>query len=53
MRYASNADLPPGVRNHLPEHAQDIWREAFNHAWTNTPATRAARKFRIASRGRR
>jgi cation transport regulator len=33
MPYASNEDLPPGVRNHLPPHAQDIFREAFNHAW--------------------
>jgi cation transport regulator len=29
-----NADLPPTVRNHLPEHAQDIFPEAFNHAFT-------------------
>ncbi len=28
-----NADLPPSVRSHLPEHAQDIFREAFNHAY--------------------
>jgi cation transport regulator len=21
------------VRAHLPDHAQDIYREAFNHAW--------------------
>jgi cation transport regulator len=34
MPYPSNDDLPPSVRNHLPEHAQDIYREAFNHAWT-------------------
>jgi cation transport regulator len=27
-----NADLTPSVRSHLPEHAQDIIREAFNHA---------------------
>ncbi|HET8995315.1 MAG TPA: ChaB family protein [Acetobacteraceae bacterium] len=33
MPYASNDDLPPAVRDHLPEHAQDIFREAFNHAW--------------------
>ena len=32
MPYAVNADLPPSVRSHLPEHAQDIFREAFNHA---------------------
>ncbi len=33
MPYAINADLPPSVRNHLPDHAQDIYREAFNHAY--------------------
>jgi cation transport regulator len=31
MPYEVNADLPPSVRAHLPEHAQDIFREAFNH----------------------
>ncbi len=33
MPYATNADLPPPVRAHLPAHAQDIYREAFNHAF--------------------
>ncbi|HVO16897.1 MAG TPA: ChaB family protein [Alphaproteobacteria bacterium] len=33
MPYASNEDLPPSVRNHLPPHAQDIYRAAFNSAW--------------------
>jgi cation transport regulator len=33
MPYEMNADLPPSVRSHLPEHAQDIFREAFNHAY--------------------
>ena len=33
MPYRVNADLPPAVRNHLPPHAQDIYREAFNHAF--------------------
>lgn len=33
MPYASNDDLPPSVRNHLPPHAQDIYREAFNRAF--------------------
>lgn len=32
MPYATNAELPASVRNHLPAHAQDIYREAFNHA---------------------
>jgi cation transport regulator len=31
--YDTNSDLPPAVRGHLPEHAQNIYREAFNHAY--------------------
>jgi cation transport regulator len=33
MPYRVNDDLPPGVRSHVPEHVQDIYREAFNHAY--------------------
>ncbi len=33
MPYQVNADLPASVRSHLPPHAQDIYREAFNHAF--------------------
>jgi len=33
MPYRTNEDLPPSVARHLPLHAQDIYREAFNHAW--------------------
>ena len=33
MPYASNDDLPPAIRNHLPPHAQDIFRATFNNAW--------------------
>ncbi len=33
MPYRTNADLPASVSSHLPEHAQDIYREAFNHAY--------------------
>lgn len=32
MPYASNDDLPDSVRHVLPSRAQDIFREAFNHA---------------------
>ncbi len=32
MPYASNLELPAAVRDHLPAHAQDIFREAFNSA---------------------
>jgi len=33
MPYKTNKELPENVRNVLPVHAQDIYREAFNHAW--------------------
>jgi cation transport regulator len=33
MPYERNADLPQNLRRVLPEHAQDIYREAFNHAY--------------------
>jgi cation transport regulator len=33
MPYAANEELPPSVRHHLPAHAQDIYRAAFNNAW--------------------
>ena len=33
MPYLNNADLPDRVRTHLPDHAQSIFREAFNHAY--------------------
>ncbi len=33
MPYETNEDLPPRVRNVLPDHAQDIYRAAFNNAW--------------------
>ncbi len=46
MPYASNDDLPPSVRDHLPPHAQDIFREAFNHAFARHADE--ATVFRIA-----
>lgn len=33
MPYRTNDELPPAVQRALPEHAQDIYREAFNHAF--------------------
>jgi cation transport regulator len=33
MPYESTEDLPAPVRGHLPMHAQEIYRGAFNHAW--------------------
>ena len=33
MPYTSNEALPSSVRNHLPPHAQNVYREAFHHAY--------------------
>lgn len=33
MPYDSKSELPESVRGNLPEHAQEIYREAFNSAW--------------------
>lgn len=33
MPYSSRDDLPKSVRDTLPAHAQDIYKEAFNSAW--------------------
>lgn len=50
MPYATNADLPASVRHHLPAHAQDIYREAFNHAFAAHAGEtdQEARSHRIA-----
>jgi cation transport regulator len=33
MPFNSTNDLPDSVRNVLPDHAQDIYKEAFNSAY--------------------
>lgn len=33
MPYDRTADLPESVRDNLPKHAQNIYKEAFNSAW--------------------
>ncbi len=33
MPYDHVTDLPDSVRDNLPEHAQEIYRAAFNNAW--------------------
>ncbi len=33
MPYQNLNDLPEPVRKHLPKHAQEIYRAAFNSAW--------------------
>ncbi len=45
MPYATIDDLPPAVR-HLPVHAQEIFRAAFNAAWDSYGDEETA--FRVA-----
>lgn len=33
MPYKNKSELPESVKNVLPEHAQDIYKEAFNSAY--------------------
>lgn len=33
MPYENLSDLPESVREHLPKHAQEIYRAAYNSAW--------------------
>jgi cation transport regulator len=33
LPYGEIEELPTSVREHLPEHAQEIYKEAFNSAW--------------------
>jgi cation transport regulator len=33
MPYSSRSQLPDSVKDNLPAHAQDIYKEAFNSAW--------------------
>jgi cation transport regulator len=47
MPYRSNDELPSAVADHLPPHAQDIFRETFNHAW-NEYGGDEERAFRVA-----
>ena len=47
MPYERNADLPERVKNHLPDHAQAIFRESFNHSLTEYHQDEE-RAFRVA-----
>jgi cation transport regulator len=43
MPYRDRHDLPDTLRHRLPPHAQDIYCQAFNHAW-QTYSDRADRE---------
>ena len=52
MPYVSVEDLPPPIQAHLPLHAQNIYRSAFNNAWTEyaarSPPERETTAHRVA-----
>ncbi|HLY25743.1 MAG TPA: ChaB family protein [Aggregatilineales bacterium] len=48
MPYNSTRDLPDSVRDHLPEHAQEIYRAAFNNALKEYGESDEARAHRVA-----
>lgn len=50
LPYARNEDLPKAVRDHLPAHAQDIFRAAFNSAWSMQAASNPRRRKETARR---
>jgi cation transport regulator len=50
MPYAENADLPAPIRAHLPAHAQDIYRAAFNSAWAGYRNRQPQEREEIAHR---
>ena len=51
MPYDTVSELPSSVRDHLPTHAQEIYRKAFNSAWDQyaDPNKRRNRDTREAS----
>ena len=50
MPYVTNADLPLSLRARLPDHAQDIYRSAFNNAWERYGDSDPDRREEIAHR---
>jgi Putative cation transport regulator len=48
MPYKTIAELPDTVRDHVPKHAQEIYKEAFNSAWKEyaSPAARRGEESR-------
>jgi len=50
LPYNSAEDLPPSLRAHLPLHAQEIFRGAFNNAWLQYQDRGATQQEEIAHR---
>jgi cation transport regulator len=48
MPYAATTELPPPIRKYLPQHAQEIYRAAFNEAYDHYGAAHEDTAHRIA-----
>ncbi|MFA5999182.1 MAG: ChaB family protein [Candidatus Babeliales bacterium] len=46
MPYKTNDDLPKSISDHLPEHAQTIFRKVFNNAYEQYESEQQA--FKVA-----
>ena len=44
MPFPSVDDLPSTLRSHLPFHAQEIYRAAFNNAWVRYGAASSSER---------
>jgi cation transport regulator ChaB len=47
MPHQNNSELPGTVKENLPEHRQDIYREAFNNAWEQYKEPYESREMNI------
>jgi cation transport regulator len=47
MPYKSIKDLPDSVRDNVPKHAQEIYKEAFNSAWDEYAESKERRQGRF------
>lgn len=43
MPYKSISELPDSVRDHVPRHGQEIYKDAFNSAWKEYADTKDRR----------
>jgi cation transport regulator len=50
LPYLSVEDLPQPIQAHLPPHAQEIYRGAFNSAWKQYAARGPVQRERTAHR---
>ena len=48
MPYSKKTDLPKNLKEILPDHAQDIYKESFNSAWEQFKNRKGREREKIA-----